>query len=122
MKRTLYALYWNVLKAADLISLLPDGAQVPTPMLYQIYSGNGLRLLGRDQSKARLFTATMTTVAKDNDGKIHTLEMKYKNDAPMYLSQLINSVKHAWLAENDETLNDMDVISVNAVARTWVNG
>jgi len=122
MKKKLFSLFWDVLKSADLINTLPPNAPVPRAMLNQIYSGKGLRLLGRDQSKPRLFTATMTTIAKDNDGKIHTLEMKYKNDAPMYLSQLINSVKHAWLAENDETLNDMDVISVNAVARTWVNG
>ena len=120
MKRTLYQLFWDVLRSADLISTLPENTPVPTAMLSHIYSGNGLRLLGQSQSKPRLFVATLTTTAKDNEGKIHTLEMKYKNDAPMFLSQLINAVKHAWLQENDEVLEDMDVLTVNAVARCWV--
>lgn len=120
MKRKLYSLFWNVLKSADLISTLPENAPIPTAMLSLIYKGNGLRLLGQSHSKPRLFTATLTTKAKDNEGNIHTLEMKYRNDEPMYLSQLINAVKMAWLNENDVVLADMDVIDVQAVARCWV--
>lgn len=119
-KRTLYSLFWDVLRSADLISTLPENAPVPREMLSQIYKGNGLRLLGQDSSKPRLFTATLTTTARDSEGQIHTLEMKYKNDAPMFLSQLINAVKVAWLNENDVVLADMDVLEVHAVARCWV--
>lgn len=120
MKRKLYELFWNVLRSADLISTLPERAPIPSAMLGRIYTGNGLRLLGQSHSKPRIFTATLTTTAKDNEGKIHTLEMKYRNDSPMFLSQLINAVKVAWLQENDTALADMDVIDVQAVARCWV--
>lgn len=118
-KRKLYELKWEILSSAELISKLPPTAKVPLTMIMQIYSGNGLRLIIGD-AKPRKWGVTIETKAKAEDGCVHTVSMNYSPDDVLYLSELMNGVKHAWIDRMDEILNGMDAISAHAVARCLV--
>jgi hypothetical protein len=114
----LFTLNWSILKAAELVGNLPDHMPTPKPLLKRIYSGNGMRLM--DSSKPRKWSITITTKAKSDDGEIHTHIMRFKPDTAMFLSELINAVKHAWIDEADKDLADLTAIEALAVARCTV--
>lgn len=116
--KKLYELHWDILKAADMVLKLPEKMKTPSALLDRIYTGNARRLI--HTPVARLWSVTTVTRAKSLDGEIHTLRTTFKPDAPLFLSELTETITPRWLAYADEDLANMDVIDAIATARCLI--
>lgn len=67
-----------------------------------------------------MWSVTTITTAKALDGEIHTLRTTFKPDAPVFLSELTETITPRWLAYVDADLKDMDCISAIATARVKI--
>ena len=114
-KRILMEAKWEILEATKIVEQYKD---VTEHALARIYTGNAVRLIYNKRVKSeQLWSLSITTIAKSDDGTIHNHELSYKFDAPLSLLNMVNSVKGMWFDTVDKDLSGLTCIKADAVAR-----
>lgn len=115
IKRIALIAEWEILQAAEIIE---QYAETTKHALARIYTGNAVRTIYSNQVKSeQVWSLSIVTTAKSDNGEIHTHDLKFKFDAPISLSNMVNSVKGLWLDAVDQDLAGMTCLRADAVAR-----
>lgn len=114
-KRTLLVAEWEILQACEIIEQYKD---VTEHALARIYSGNAVRMIFNKRVKPeQLWSLTINTVAKSDDGEVHNHTLSFKFDAPLGLKNMVDSVKQLWLDAVDKDLVGLTCLRAEATAR-----
>lgn len=105
---------WEIIEAAEFVESL--GRNPTEQELNQLYQGQFVPLLHEHRvDRKQIWSITIVTTAKADDGYIHTHEVTWNFDKPMSMAEVLRGAKHI-------KVNDKDGIKVRwtGVAKNWL--